>query len=73
MVKNQEITDIKKLAADQRRELDRVRRPVPRVSVGRRASEDELILAAWANLALERPEIELEEIKRLCRETNGQR
>lgn len=47
-----------------RRMLEESQHPMPRVSLGRSATRDELVLAAWANLAIEEPSVTLQEARR---------
>lgn len=50
------------------RMLKESREPTPRVSSGRPPTRKELIVSAWANLAIERPHLTLEEMRRFLDE-----
>ena len=50
------------------RMLEECREPTPNVSPGRPPTREELIVAAWANLAIERPYLTLEEMRRFLDE-----
>lgn len=39
--------------------------PVPHVSEGRLATREEVLVAAWANLAVEEPDLTIEEARRM--------
>lgn len=52
------------------RELEQLQFPRARVCPGRKPTEDDTIYAAWANLALERPEVTLAEVRRILKETD---
>lgn len=50
------------------RMLNESREPTPHVSPGRPPTREELVVAAWANLAIERPHLTLEEMRRFLDE-----
>lgn len=49
------------------RALEQTRRPTPTPLTGRSATEEERLVAAWANLAIEEPDFRLEDARRMKR------
>lgn len=48
-----------------RRFVKESRAPNPRTGAGRPPTDDELVLAAWADLAIEEPDLKFEEARRV--------